>query len=371
MITMDLQILTIIPALATMTWAIAVKFKGRHIFEGITLLICALALIVNGLVTYTRIHLSTVNAVLQFAQLVLSSSIVPIAYMYFSRQIGRAWNNLTTVFCWSLMVIVLLPNLNVITGSEGIPDVGIIRKFSINVIKDGRITFTCFTADLVIFIQGLLTATRMIPAGMTMRRYGLRISSKMKAFYVWWASAIAFIAFTSFSSTASLSTPAGSWTYFILYTFLICSIYSLIALKFDLHPVVTREEGEAVRVDEFIDANKNMAAKLRVLLDSGIYTQHGYTVEDAATALGTNRTYFCRMMTAEFGMKFSDLMNIYRINKAKELLSSTDMSIADIAFDTGFSDASYMGKKFQSLVGCTPGAFREQSNSRSEQRTEL
>lgn len=48
-----------------------------------------------------------------------------------------------------------------------------------------------------------------------------------------------------------------------------------------------------------------------------------------------------------------------RIQKAAELLSSTDRKISDIGAECGFQEMSYFAKTFRELKGCTPGDFRK------------
>lgn len=358
---MSPYLLTAIPALGTMAWALFVKFKDKKIFDFITLLVCGVAVVVNGLVVNSRILNGSASEVLHFIQILFSSAIVPLAYMYFSRQMGRKWNNATTIICWSLIAFTLIPNITIFLGeSKVLTDPGLVRPFSINVVRNGALVFSCHTADMVILLQALMTVIRMIPAARTLKKYGLELSSRTRGFYVWWGGAVIFIVFTSFITIDDLRHAALGWFYYFYYTLLICGIYSLLALRFDLHPVVTAEEGEVVSVDEFIDANKQMAMKLRRMMEEDkIYLQPGYTSEDAVSALGTNRTYFSRMVGAEFGIKFSEMLNNARIDHAKNLLATTAMSVADVAFESGFSDTSYMSRKFHAAVGMTPHAYRE------------
>lgn len=364
---MHLQILTIIPALATIAWALTAKLKEKKIFDACVLFASAIAVITNGLVIYFVLCTGQTPAVLHFIQTISSAAIVPLAYMYFAHQMGRKWNNLTAVFCWVLMLFTLVPNINIFLGEMKAPgDPSQIQIFRFNVFNDGRLVFSTHIADLVIMIQALLTVARMIPTAMTMKKYGLILSKRMEAFFIWWIAAVIFIAVTSFTTLHDITTPVGSWIYYISYTLLVCSIYSLLAMRFDLNPVVTKDSKEVVRFDEFIDASKEMASKLKVLISKDkIYLQEGYSAEDAAIAIGTNRTYFSRMMNVEFGMKFSDLMNQYRINEAKMLLATTDNTIADIALESGFSDASYMNRKFRQIVGVTPRNYRIAHNGES------
>ncbi|MBP1581263.1 MAG: helix-turn-helix transcriptional regulator [Oscillospiraceae bacterium] len=48
----------------------------------------------------------------------------------------------------------------------------------------------------------------------------------------------------------------------------------------------------------------------------------------------------------------------YRIQKAAELLQSSEQNIAPIAEHCGFSDPSYFTKLFRQQKGCTPGEYR-------------
>ncbi len=49
----------------------------------------------------------------------------------------------------------------------------------------------------------------------------------------------------------------------------------------------------------------------------------------------------------------------FRVRKATELLSSTDMKIVDIGVECGFSEMSYFAKTFRELQGCSPSEYRK------------
>jgi len=48
-----------------------------------------------------------------------------------------------------------------------------------------------------------------------------------------------------------------------------------------------------------------------------------------------------------------------RIERAKALLQQTGNSLADIAIQTGFTDASHLSRTFRGLSGESPGEFRQ------------
>jgi AraC-like DNA-binding protein len=49
-----------------------------------------------------------------------------------------------------------------------------------------------------------------------------------------------------------------------------------------------------------------------------------------------------------------------KIEKAKELLTITDLSIKEIASDLGYDNQNYFSNLFSKRVGCSPSSFREE-----------
>lgn len=49
----------------------------------------------------------------------------------------------------------------------------------------------------------------------------------------------------------------------------------------------------------------------------------------------------------------------YRLRKGIDLMTSTDMTFAEIAYETGFSSASYFTETFRKRFGCSPGSYRK------------
>jgi two-component system response regulator YesN len=62
------------------------------------------------------------------------------------------------------------------------------------------------------------------------------------------------------------------------------------------------------------------------------------------------------------GESFSDYLNMIRLNKAKELLKTTDYKIYRIADELGFNDAYYFSSWFKKLVGASPTTYRDNIN---------
>ncbi|WP_231891431.1 AraC family transcriptional regulator [Paenibacillus swuensis] len=83
------------------------------------------------------------------------------------------------------------------------------------------------------------------------------------------------------------------------------------------------------------------------------------SLEELAAEAGLSKHYFCKAFRKLTGLTPMQYLRNKRIEQAAYLLSSTDISIAEIAVQTGFDNTSYFGKVFRSLVGRTPTDYRE------------
>ncbi len=94
-----------------------------------------------------------------------------------------------------------------------------------------------------------------------------------------------------------------------------------------------------------------------------------FTVSDAAKCCNLSFNYFCSRFKKAYGMSFSAYLYYLRMNEAKRLLLTTEMSITDIAMATGFTDASYFIKKFKLTYNLTPHQFRHSTQYVDEYST--
>lgn len=82
------------------------------------------------------------------------------------------------------------------------------------------------------------------------------------------------------------------------------------------------------------------------------------TLADLAKACDLSIRHFTRAFRGSTGMSPHAWLLHLRIEKAKQLLKSSRIVLADIALDCGFSDQSHMTRVFQRSTGVTPSAWR-------------
>lgn len=79
------------------------------------------------------------------------------------------------------------------------------------------------------------------------------------------------------------------------------------------------------------------------------------TFEDAAKYMGLSATYFSKLFKSLCGMTFSQYLNVVRIEKAIELLSSeTYYSMTEIASACGYSSIRHFNRSFLQITGYSP-----------------
>lgn len=115
------------------------------------------------------------------------------------------------------------------------------------------------------------------------------------------------------------------------------------------------------RTNTFIQADERMDHHF---IDIEMYILDNYrtiTLEKLAAHFNLTTAYLSKMIKKHWGATFSELVQSVRIEKAKELLASTKMRIAEIGTVVGYEDESYFISIFKKRCGITPGKYRKQS----------
>jgi AraC family transcriptional regulator len=79
-------------------------------------------------------------------------------------------------------------------------------------------------------------------------------------------------------------------------------------------------------------------------------------IGEVANAVGVHPTHLARVFRSFLGCTPGDLLRTRRLEKAAELLLLTDISLSEIALETGHSDQAQFTKAFHRLYGAPPGS---------------
>ena len=110
--------------------------------------------------------------------------------------------------------------------------------------------------------------------------------------------------------------------------------------------------------------NKVSSKKYSSLLQKARnYIEQNYDNEEislnmTAAEVNLSPNHFSHIFSQETGQTFIEFLTSVRMKKAKELLRSTTMKTAEIAFAVGYKDAHYFSYLFKKTQECTPREFR-------------
>lgn len=81
-------------------------------------------------------------------------------------------------------------------------------------------------------------------------------------------------------------------------------------------------------------------------------------LNDVASQFHISGRHLSRMLVAELGVSYSEFVQNERMQRAVTLLKTTDLSIKDIAKQTGFQTVHYFTRVFHDVMGSPPRVFR-------------
>ena len=110
--------------------------------------------------------------------------------------------------------------------------------------------------------------------------------------------------------------------------------------------------------EEAIIVENVFVQKVRTIVEEN-YTNEDFALPQLCQKIGMSRSQLFRKMKALMDVSPSDFIRFYRLDKARELLESTDLNVAEAAYDTGFKDPSYFSKIFQEAFGYSPGTIKK------------
>ncbi|MBY4868915.1 helix-turn-helix domain-containing protein [Burkholderia sp. Bp9017] len=85
-------------------------------------------------------------------------------------------------------------------------------------------------------------------------------------------------------------------------------------------------------------------------------------VEFYAARLGVTAAQLARMCREELGISTTAVINEHVIREAQRDLVYSNLSVKQIAHETGFADSAYFSRYFRKQTGMTPGEFRESAH---------
>ena len=123
--------------------------------------------------------------------------------------------------------------------------------------------------------------------------------------------------------------------------------------------VATRQSSDVTAI-----ANPCVAKAMQFIRE---YACQGIGVDDVLDHLTVSRSILQRLFRKELGRSILDAITAVRIQRVKELLTETDLSMAEIAERAGYAYVEYLSTSFRRRTGQSPSAYRAKFRKRSGQ----
>ena len=142
------------------------------------------------------------------------------------------------------------------------------------------------------------------------------------------------------------------------YSILVQSIKSLLYNREKLRYYYTSNIHKIEEISSFGNIEQKFIEELNTLIKNNLGNSD-YSVENLAENLTISRVQLYRKVKAMMGISISDYIANIRLEKAKMMLETGSLTIAEIAYATGFSSPNYFSTSFKNKYGIPPATFRK------------
>lgn len=141
----------------------------------------------------------------------------------------------------------------------------------------------------------------------------------------------------------------------------------LMSLK-DSMEMLSKEKKNTESIDKYqksslseSDREKYMNKILEYMDSEKPYLNPNLSQNEFAASLLISPHHLSEVLALSFEKNFNNFINIYRVNKAQELLKNPDYNnykIEAIAYDSGFNSKTSFNRVFKDITGKTPSSYR-------------
>lgn len=143
----------------------------------------------------------------------------------------------------------------------------------------------------------------------------------------------------------------------------VADIHQVLLQLENMHLVKTTIEAYGLNIIQSVSTSRKDTTK-SLVADAKDYVRNNFmdfelTVEGVSAKLHYSPNYFSSVFKKETGTAFMKYLLDIRLEKAKDLLASTDLKNFEIAVEVGFSSANYFSYCFKKELGISPSQYKK------------
>jgi len=173
-----------------------------------------------------------------------------------------------------------------------------------------------------------------------------------------------FIAFTCVSLIPAL---AGSTAFLIAMSVVFCLFYLVVTLYVcsirytaeELSELTAKEEMRQARLAKTPAADEAIAARLKTLISEKFFLDPNADLFSVASKINVNSRYVSDYLKFHYGETFLNWANRLRVEHSICQMVDKNLSLSDIAEQSGFTSISTFYRNFSKIKGISPSDFRK------------
>lgn len=127
-----------------------------------------------------------------------------------------------------------------------------------------------------------------------------------------------------------------------------------------LQVLADTQEVEEICSEEFaLDLNETQLGRIKIVYDHIMENfKEEVSIKEVADKLNISEAAFYKFIKKQTKKTYTQIINEFRINHASKLLMTSEKSISQVCFESGYNNISYFNRKFKAIMGQTPHGFK-------------
>lgn len=136
----------------------------------------------------------------------------------------------------------------------------------------------------------------------------------------------------------------------------------------NMSEVLALTENNITQFEEFLERSMKESKGGVAAVKNYVYQHYGENlgIEMLAEKVHLSSGYLSYIFKKETGMNLNRFIRVFRMEKAKEFLGTTNMKVVQVSEAVGFSNVSYFCRSFREYYGRTPESYRKRTGGHEE-----
>lgn len=341
-----------LPAYICAGMAVWRKLDNGETYEAVLFSIIILVLFAEAYLAAVVLDPDTITREARIAQVNISTLFIPLLFMFTSPSGGADRVTPTAILLFALTLLLFTPAVALDWNpiyrriTLGAP----VYDYGVSFLWHGRFVYYCSWGAIILVLQSIVALRQVRKIASFVHAHGAHYSRVTRAVLIWDFSCGFYLSGFFLLPASFWQQPVMRWVFFIVSSLIITIGSLLIYFGFDFNPV-SDKEGKRFSLNEFIAENGELLQRLRYLVeDENICLERGIQAETLIQRLKTNHVFFERMVRLQYGCSFPELVNMRRIEHAKELLHHT-RDLDRIAHQCGYPDTQVLLTMYERVEG--------------------